>query len=191
MPYATYGLLCDQCGRETPADELVPVSTPELKLMCEDCDLTWGVGFNHWLAGFIDGEGSFLIQPTGGPRCVSWQCGLTLTLRRDDRPVLEEIMRRTEVGVVYDGDYRRGRSSPTSRWQVMKKPDVIALKTLLAQCRLRSKKARDYAIWFEAVNVWATVGRNGGVATWDDQWSRMAELAEELKSGRCYRDDMR
>jgi hypothetical protein len=183
MSYPFYLSLCDQCGRETPEDELVPVSTPELKMMCEDCDLTWGVGFNHWFAGLLDGEGCFFITRQNR-RGSSWRCAACIALRDDDRPVLEEIVRRTGLGSVVNQGGRQLPRRPLARWETIRKQDAIALASLLDRTRLRSKKARDYVVWREAVEVWATVSYSSPSSA--AQWVRMEELATELKSVRRY-----
>jgi hypothetical protein len=55
-------------------------------------------GFGHWFAGFVDGEGCFLITRVG----KSYRCIFSLHLRGDDRPILEEIHRNLGIGTVWD-----------------------------------------------------------------------------------------
>lgn len=147
--------------------------------------------FGHWLAGFIDGEGTFAIERcnprTGRP---SYSTRMALILRDDDAEVIEEIHRRTGIGRVFRKRRRpdgrpgfRATSNPQVGWIIQSKADCALLVDLLDHYPLRSKKARDYAIWREAVIVREEIASPGPPAC---DWSRMVALKDRLQAGRRY-----
>jgi hypothetical protein len=142
--------------------------------------------FGHWLAGFIDGEGSFVISSNnlGGYRVC-----FGVHIRGDDRPVLEECVDRTGIGYLVDRSPSPGRvkENPTTGWSVVRKLDCQRLVEILDRYPLRAKKARDYAIWREAVDLHSRM-RNGYPARGMTalSWEPIARLRDELRSGRAY-----
>lgn len=150
--------------------------------------------FGHWLAGFIDGEGCFTIGRYKDVRCgsVGYNCRMALAVREDDRPLLEEIQRCVGFG------YLRRRvptrrmvpnAKPTVQWGVQTKNGCLTLVELLDVYPLRSKKARDYAVWREAVLAWHAMPPHGfgpGRVAIRFDWTRMAELYDQLPKVRRY-----
>lgn len=115
--------------------------------------------FGHWLAGFTDGEGCFLIDKgmgTHSPRFV-------LSTRIDDLPILTEIRDRLQMGNIYskksmpDG-YRR---SAAVALHIVRKEHIIQLAALFDRYPLRAKKQNDFRIWRIAVALWASHDRYG------------------------------
>ena len=136
--------------------------------------------FGHWLAGFIDGEGCFHIKRVGGDG-GSFICTFIIGLRQDDRPILEEIRERTGLGSLYVT--RRGGRAQV-RWEVARKDECVRLAELLQVYPLRAKKARDLAIWVEALRAWQLV-----VARRRADWGRMREMKAQLEAGRVLAPD--
>jgi hypothetical protein len=139
--------------------------------------------FGNWLAGFIDGEGYFAIGVNQGA-CF---CSFRIDIRLDDRAILEEIRERTGLGTI-----RVRQPSPNDSknrclqavWQVHRADACLRLAHILDAHPLRAKKARDYAIWREAVFDWQTPRRYGPGA--NNDWTRMLELASALKAVRRF-----
>jgi hypothetical protein len=137
-------------------------------------------GFGHWLAGFIDGEGSFTIMY---PRSDSPQLytRFQIRLRADDAEVLEEIRQAVGHGKIYryEPTARALEALPGSKATALlvigSTAGSAALVALLDRYPLRAKKARDYAIWREAVSARA-----------EKDWPRMDELKSLLEEGREY-----
>jgi hypothetical protein len=133
--------------------------------------------FGNWLAGFIDGEGSFGIG--GGGRRRGYYCTFSLKLRGDDRDILDTIAERTGLGNVRFQPNRM-RTHPQWAWLVHSKADCWSLVALLLEFPLRAKKYRDFAIWSGAVEAWNGMHGNGL------DWSEMAARKAWLESGRRY-----
>lgn len=149
-------------------------------------------GFGHWLAGLIDGEGSFTISPNR----PGFVCRLSISLRADDSQILYLIAERTGIGKmnakscsVRDGARRR----PQTLWRVQTKADCGTVVSILDVFPLRAKKARDYAIWREAVMVMAQMQPVHAVY-WQRRaldWARVSELKQQLAEAREYDGHLR
>lgn len=144
-----------------------------------------------WLAGLIDGEGCFRIQENKsrihGP--TTYATSFALKLRDDDEPILREIIAHTGIGrFAYDLS-RSGKSHPCAVWHVDSQQDCALLVELLDQHPLRTRKARDYAVWREAVVYWLSTPRGN---RWHGprDYAPMAELQAELLSAREYRKEV-
>jgi hypothetical protein len=146
--------------------------------------------FGNWLAGFVDGEGCFYIARIAtrkkGVEYVNYRCAFTIGLRDDDRAIIEEIRNTFGFGLMADVKPRGIGKSPMVYLQVLNKADVLLLVDFFDRFPLRAKKARDFAIWREAVLEWNSKLRGGGRHIGRQDWSRMAELHEELKAVRKY-----
>lgn len=115
------------------------------------------------LAGYIDGEGSFAItkQRSGnGGRKISYGCAFIIQVRDDDLAALELYQQATGVGVLYlfqrsvNSKWTLPGSKPYAKWQVQNKRDCLRMAEILEQYPLVTKKARDCAIWIQAVRYW-------------------------------------
>lgn len=145
-------------------------------------------GFGHWFAGFVDGEGCFQISVAfNGRNGPSYRCLFDITLRFDDAPILEEARRRIGVGSINYFQPTGRRSARAVRWHVKNKDEALFLTRLFDMYPLRAKKAKDYAIWREAVLSWhdGTKGRGlrGDYSTMATCRSALLALRQE---GRIY-----
>lgn len=117
-----------------------------------------------YFAGLVDGEGCFSIAP---PRC-----DFILKMRADDRALLETL--RADLGGVGRIGLELGRTEdrtrrPQVRWTVSRQRELVWLTEFFDAFPLRSKKARDYAIWREAVIEWANGMPPAGLAEYRDR----------------------
>lgn len=143
--------------------------------------------FGNWLAGFIDGEGSFAIDR---PPNRAWTCRLTIMLRADDVAILRRVRRTFGFGQMYSFRERL-HSRPQAVLAVTSKAGCIALIRVLDSCPLRARKRRDYLIWRQAVIFWAAFGWKHGHGR-DRRlqltyWNRMASFKRRLVAARRYR----
>lgn len=134
-----------------------------------------------WIAGLIDGEGSFSIRKM---QRGDYPCHFQLSLRVDDADVLAEIARETGLG--WSTSHARSRMAS---WRVSSRRDALALTLMLERFPLRTQKRHDLALWSEAVRVWVALpgrGRSGG-GSFAKDWSALAELRANLLAGRARR----
>lgn len=109
-----------------------------------------GPKLGGFLAGFIEGEGSFTIDRQS--RGDNHRCVMSAVARDDDAPLIRELASSTALGTVTTR--RRSRSRPQVAWTVTAKSDCKRLVELLDVYPLRGRKARDYAIWAAAMRWW-------------------------------------
>ena len=113
--------------------------------------------FGYWFAGFCDGEASFGANMDSQHRYIPI-VQFVITLRIDDEPTLQYIKEQLGFGEVYDHHinkkHRQGYiSNPTKAFHVNKKSDTAALVDIFRRYPLRSKKARDFEVWAEIVEL--------------------------------------
>ena len=150
-----------------------------------------------WLAGLIDGEGCFVLSKGRTPRHLIPTPQFKLGMRLDDRPILEEIRDKLDMGAVYTRSSNTGPKSPkngkpAAEWVVFKKTDIIRLVELLRHCPLRTRKAKDFYTWSQAVDAWSLMVSPRVPADKeverqllrDQMWS----LKAKLESDRAYDD---
>lgn len=149
-------------------------------------------GFGHWLAGFIDGEGCFAICRRQRKGYASYGVFMKLTLRDDDAAILHEIVAATGIGSLFipsQKRYQHNRNQkPQLGWMVASKADCRTLVAILDRYPLRAKKARDYAIWRDAVEFWASQSWYVGGRRGPQDWSPLERLAAELQDVRRWRE---
>lgn len=140
----------------------------------------WDPADDAWLAGFADGEASFLIvysarpgNPTG--RRPGLAPRFTIGLRADDTPVLRQLANAFGGRLNFDMDGGGARC----RWVVQSKHDLLTLVSYFERFPLRAKKAADYAVWREAVAIY--VERGGVVA-----FRELEALLVALRCARAY-----
>jgi len=157
--------------------------------------------FGHWLSGFVDGEGMFLLK---WHTCRDYQipvAGFEIHLRLDDRSILEEIRDFLGVGTFYDRPERihgpeKTRSKPQLCYRVnITKHLAKVVVPNFERYPLRAKKRNDFAIWKQGVallyRVWKRPMQSAGyrkgttrrwsVAQLDEFESLMMALREQRK----------
>jgi hypothetical protein len=108
----------------------------------------------HALAGFIDAEACFSIQPNNHGR--TWACAMTVAVRLDDGDVLADLARSTGLGRLQTKPSYRG-SRPQAVWQINSKRECAELTRMLRRFPLRARKRRDFEIWARAVDRWSSL----------------------------------
>jgi LAGLIDADG endonuclease len=108
--------------------------------------------FGHWLAGFCDGEGCFILSWRRSPRSVTGIAKFVIAPRDDDRPILEEIRAFLGCGTVHARFHHAGK--PQSRISVPRVDDLanVVIPTF-ERFHLRAKKSRDFHIWCRGVRL--------------------------------------
>lgn len=164
--------VCPSCAGPAPLRVEVPDIDP---------------AFGHWLAGFVDGEGCFRIAENNGGRSMC--CRFLINLRLDDEAILRDVHRRLGIGQIshaYRSDPRCD-SKPIVRWQVYDRHGCAVLVRIFDAFPLRAKKARDFAIWREAVREWCSAGGPRSGYAGPANWGPMRELRDALEDVRAYR----
>jgi hypothetical protein len=145
--------------------------------------------FGHWLAGFLDGEGCFFLKVVNRRQCGAYlQAHCAVSLRADDRGILEEIATVTGLGRVVD-QKRHGSHSKMAAWIVESKADRFALIELLDEFPLRAKKRRDYALWREALFAYDALGLRPGARPAEAEppdLSVIEDFVQRLKNMRTF-----
>ena len=105
-----------------------------------------------WFVGLIDGEGCFMIRrKTGRTLATAFMPTFSLVLRDDDAEAILMVQEIMQFGIVK----RRTFTSPGSHdgigWHVYQQDELQQLVDFLDARPLRSKKAKDYKVWREAV----------------------------------------
>jgi hypothetical protein len=104
----------------------------------------------HFLAGFIEAEGSFAVRPNNGGE--SWQCSMSLSLRDDDAELLADLARLTGLGVL-SAVPARATSKPQFLWKITSQPECQRLSELIELYPLRGRKRAEAAVWSRAVRA--------------------------------------
>jgi hypothetical protein len=139
-------------------------------------DFTHELRQSAWLAGFIDGEGSLLINRA--PKGNHWPT-LQVSQRADDMSLM------LEIAEALGGSYKtlpwrkRGNENPQGQMAVANKPSLIGAIAYLDAYPLRTKKAAEYVVWRGAVIAYVNEGG----------WSPMlVEAKARLESLRVYKE---
>lgn len=122
-------------------------------------------GFAHYMAGFIDGEGCFHVHKKHVNGVDTYDCQFSMTLRADDRPIIEQMQRALGgIGSIAKRP-KKGNAQAQVRFCVSSKADCMLLRAVLSAFPLRAKKARDFEIWCQALDAWVDHVPGSG---WDD-----------------------
>jgi hypothetical protein len=137
--------------------------------------------FGHFLAGFIEGEGSFVIARQS--RNTNHRCSMQLTVRDDDAPLLLQIRECTNVGSITRRP-GRGSARPQIAWKVASKADCSRLADLLVRYPLRGRKGADFALWLDGVRWW--VGKDATRRHVNRDWAPLVYIRRRLIESRTY-----
>lgn len=133
-----------------------------------------------FLAGFIEGEGSFNIRRQSRGQ---YACEMQIKVRLDELALLRQLHESTRIGTLQPRA-ARGPSCPQVEWAVHAKSDCVRLSELLINFPLRGRKSRDFAIWCAALQWWTAGDPTKTIPNRD--WAPMAYLKERLQEGRVY-----
>ena len=104
-------------------------------------------------------------------------------LRADDTPILAELVEATGLGALkLRTTGRKGNAAPIMQWQVATQEECLQIVELFDRYPLRTKKARDFAVWREAAICYAV----GGAPFIQRDWTYMEELFHEIRNVRRY-----
>ena len=194
---------CWAVRRRRPANRPRPV--PPVPPFPGDLDRH---AFGHWLSGLTDGEGCFLLKvhhyAEDHPLRPGQTCGISaqfdVQLRADDAPIIRLIHSFWACGTLIRTPGRGGRERPLVRLQIKTWCDLATvLVPHFETYPLRAKKARDFAIWRQAVLLGHRVSqrprarRNDNphsFSKWnDDDRATFVEMAARLVECRQYQED--
>lgn len=155
------------------------------------------IEFGHWLSGFTDGEGCFLLylakNRNRGMRC---RARFKIGLRRDDSPVLRTVQSYWGTGSVTN--FRKGtmpNAKPAVAYAVTSIHDLQNIVIPhFERFPLRAKKRRDFLVWRTGVDLIARIGRRtpisngrGRCARWlPEERDAFIALCAQLKMVRKY-----
>jgi hypothetical protein len=147
--------------------------------------------FASWFSGFTDGEGCFAVysNPHGGNKrnSLTFQITFKIALRDDDRFILEEIQKTLGIGrmLIHTPATAAAlrvinpKQNPWCSWTVRKKSECIILRNIFRTYPLRTKKARDFEIWSQALDC--SLAHKYG-----DSWEDMLLLEKDLRASHKY-----
>ncbi len=109
----------------------------------------------HYIAGFIDGEGSFSVSINHHKTLKSGieiKPEFEIELRADDREILERIVVTIGCGKIYDCSYERYGWFPHAKFKVTSARDLEEIVfPFLDQYPLQAKKRKVYKLFREIV----------------------------------------
>lgn len=137
--------------------------------------------FAGWFSGFVDGEGCFHVHKKTVNGCETYDCQFSITLRADDKPIIEEAQRQLGgIGsIAVRPAPKTTGAKPQVRYCISSKADCQRLREVLLAFPLRAKKLRDFEIWSDALDAW--VDHEPG-SSWED----VAYFREKLMAVRQY-----
>jgi hypothetical protein len=104
-----------------------------------------------FLAGFLEGEASFLISEQNAGQ--SYSCGVSVCVRDDDQNLLEWLVGTVGLGRLYRVP-AHASSRPQIAWQIDSQADCLELRELLSRCGFHGRRAAELEIWSAALQVW-------------------------------------
>ncbi len=110
--------------------------------------------FGDWLAGFTDGEGCFYLGHSADGY-ASPQTRFGIALRADDLPILQTIQAFFGCGYVHPNCTKaRDHTRPQFQYYIQSSKDLwTIIVPFFVRHPLRAKKARDFTIWRQGVEL--------------------------------------
>jgi len=141
--------------------------------------------FLHWLAGFVAGDGCFVIRcDTRQDGYDTYSCQLRFVQRDDDLPILRTMQQRLGMGNIY---FKPGQNNdkPQCQWVVSRIDHVRELVSIFDEHPLRSRRQGHYEIWKEAVmEIYNSNPAKGKRSTYDKP--KLIALRDELQRAKQY-----
>lgn len=138
---------------------------------------------DEWILGFVEGEGCFTSHGNRHDNRIDPE--FTITLRADDRLVLEKIQRTFGVGRLFDQGEITNKtgiiSRPRCRYSVRGTEDCLVVIDFFEGLTFHSKKSRDFVTWAKLVRAIHEVKWRKNVDR-----SHIVALQKELRDGRIY-----
>jgi LAGLIDADG endonuclease len=155
--------------------------------------------FADYMSGVTAGEGCFLLTIAKRPRYVICGAKLVISLRDDDRMLLEKIHKFLGCGVLNEFKIRGNPNRKDQVRLVVSKAEDLA-NTIVPHFDRHpldsAKKARDFQIWRKGVILLYSVtkkplntkiGHRGFTSKWSQQErAEFAALEAQLKAQRVY-----
>lgn len=151
--------------------------------------------FGHWLSGFTDGEGCFLLYSS--PPLA--RARFLINLRFDDFPILQTIQSYFSCGILSEklASPSRHLWNPQVRFYIDKPCDLMDyVIPHFETFPLRAKKAADFIIWSNGVRLLHRIGsrkrrsRGFGKGTYPvwmpEERSDFSLISQELKKQRRF-----
>lgn len=156
--------------------------------------------FGWYLTGLTDGEGCFSLANIVFKTRNTWRLSFIISLRADETQHLTAIARRMNCGVMNLGKRKASNynSCPLIRWIVT---DLTQLSGIIVphfeQFPLQLKKARDFAIWKQAVPARLAIRKRNTGRGWGrysegqrlitpQEHASFRSLSDQLKAVRLY-----
>ena len=96
-----------------------------------------------YMAGLIDGEGSFNISPAGGRRL-----NVSLNVSNTNRPLIDKLFEDAGVGTVYPAQYRERQNNTIWIWAVCSRVHLNALLPKLIPYLIAKKRQAKIVLKF-------------------------------------------
>lgn len=134
----------------------------------------------HYLAGFIDGEGSFNVSVSKHTTTKSRRdiyTAFSIELRGDDRKLLERIQKTIGCGGIYRYDYPKYKWGPHYKYKIGSAKDLAEkLFPLLDKYPLQAKKKEVYKIFRKII-----IMKNRKEHLTDKGFKKILDLRDQMR----------